>query len=195
AAQPAWRASLCRRALSSRVQLSAHVKLPALMEMIIDGLGHLRADAGDPFEIGDAGATHGLGRAEMLEQRAFPRRSDARNLVERGGGDRLLALGAMRADGKSVRLVPELLDAIEHGVARLEQHRLLASHVNALAAGVAVGSLGDGCDLDVVKAELIEHGMGGGELARAAVDQNQVGRGPSFQLPSALGELAEASRQ
>ncbi len=67
--------------------------------------------------------------------------------------------------------------------------------MNALAAGVAVGTLGDGGDLDVVEAELIEHRMRRGELAGAAVDQDEIGRGPSFHLAFALGELAEAPRQ
>ena len=34
-----------------------------------------------------------------------------------------------------------------------------------------------------------------GELARAAVDQHEIGRGPAFDLALALGELAEAPLQ
>src|SRR5262249_47383870 len=129
-----------RNARSRSVGLSAHVASP--MEMIIDGLGHLRADAGDAFEIGNAGAADRLGRAEMLEQGSLARGANTGHLVERGGGDRLLALGAMGTDGETVRLVPELLDAIEHGIARLEQDRLFAFDMNAFAARIAIGSLG-----------------------------------------------------
>ena len=64
------------------------------------------------IEIGYPGAADRLGRAEMLEQRPLARRADARNLVERGGGDRLLALGAVRANSETMRLVPELLNAV-----------------------------------------------------------------------------------
>ena len=73
--------------------------------MVVDRLRHLRADAADRCEIGDAGAAHRLGRAEMLEQRALARRADARDLVERRGMHRLLAPGAMGADGEAVGLV------------------------------------------------------------------------------------------
>ena len=61
--------------------------LVALVEEIVDRLRHLRADAVDRLQVLDAGARHGLGRAEMLQQRALARRADAGDLVERVGAD------------------------------------------------------------------------------------------------------------
>ena len=135
-----------------------------LVEMVVDHLRHLRADAADRGEIGDAGAAHRLGRAEMLEQRALARRSNTLNLVERRGLHLLLAPGAMGADGEAMGLVAELLDTIKHGVARLEQQRLATLHVDALAAGIAVRSLGNSGELDLAKPELVEHGHGRRQL-------------------------------
>src|SRR6187431_838744 len=88
-----------------------------LVEMIVDHLRHLRADAADRGEIGDAGAAHRLGRTEMLEQSALARRPNALDLVERRNMHLLLAPGTMGADGKAMGLVAEFLDAIEHRVA------------------------------------------------------------------------------
>ena len=93
----------------------------------------------------------------MLQQRALARRPDALNLVERRGLHRLLAPRAMGADGKAMRLVAELLDAIKHGVARLEQQRLAPLQIDALAPGVAVGTLGYRRELDLGEPELVEH--------------------------------------
>ena len=63
------------------------VSVIALVEKIVDGLRHLRADAVHGLQILGAGARHGLGRAEMLEQRPLARRADAGDLVERIGAD------------------------------------------------------------------------------------------------------------
>src|SRR5680860_1700998 len=116
--------------------------LAALMEVIIDRFRHLRADAANAFEIGDAGAAHGLGRTEILQQRPLARRPDARHLVERRGGDAFLAPRAVGADGKPVRLVPKRLNAVKHRVARFQKQRRFSLKIDALVAGIAVGALG-----------------------------------------------------
>ncbi len=87
----------------------------------------------------------------MLEQGALPGWTDAWNLVERGSVDRLLAAGTVGADGEAMGLVAERLDAIEHGIARLEQQRLAPLEINALAPGVAVGSLATAATLMSVR--------------------------------------------
>ena len=94
------------------------------------------------------------------------------DLVERRAADRLGAPRAVRADGEAMRLVAQALEEIEHGIARLEAERRLARHEEALAAGVAVGSLGDADHGDVVDAELGQHLARRRELALAAVDQH-----------------------
>ena len=54
------------------------------MKKVVDGLGHLRADAVDRPQVVGAGARDGLGGAEMLEQSPLTRRADA-NLTEAAG--------------------------------------------------------------------------------------------------------------
>ena len=131
----------------------------------------------------------------MLEQRALARRSNTLNLVERRGLHLLLAPGAMGADGEAMGLVAELLDAIKHGVARLEQQRLAALHIDALAAGIAVRSLGNSGELDLAKPELVEHGHGRRQLPWPAVDQHEIGRGPAFGEILVPRKLAETPCQ
>jgi hypothetical protein len=74
------------------------------------------------------------------------------------------------------------LDEIEHGVARLEAEGLAPRHVEGLAAGLAVAALGDADQRHVGDAEVVEDGAGGGELARAAVDDDEIGPGPPRPL-------------
>ena len=109
-----------------------------------------------------------LAEPKCFSRRPLARRADAVDLVERIGADRLRALGAVRADGEAMRLVAQALDEIEHGIARLEHEAALAAgNVEMLAAGVAVGPLGDADQRDIVNAEFGQH------LARDA----RAGRG------------------
>ena len=57
--------------------IGASSLLPPLVEEIVDRLRHGRADAVDRAQVVGAGAGDGLGRAEMLEQRALAGRADA----------------------------------------------------------------------------------------------------------------------
>ena len=52
-----------------------------LMEVVIDPLSHLGRDAVGRLEVLDARTRHGLGRAEVLHERAAAPRADAGNLV------------------------------------------------------------------------------------------------------------------
>src|SRR5262249_23564924 len=113
--------------------------LPPFVEEIVNGLRHRLADAGNRQEVVGAPAGHGLGGAEVREQRALALRADAGDVVERVDTDGLAALGAMGADGEAVRLVAQPLNEIEHRIARLEQQRLVAAgKVEMLAPGIAV---------------------------------------------------------
>ena len=102
---------------------------------------------------------------------------------------------AMRADGEAMRLVAQALQEIEHRIARLEREGRLARHEEALAAGVAVGPLGDADDGDVLQAELGQHLARHLELALAAVDQHQVGPVLLVAFGILLQRAAEAARQ
>src|SRR5204862_6667442 len=128
-----------------------------------------RADAVDGAQVVGTSAGDGFGGAEMLEQRALARRADAGDLVERVGADGLAALGAVGTDGEAVGLVAQALDEIEHGIARLEQQRLVAAwEMEMLAAGIAVGPLGDADERDVGDAEGLQQLARDGELSAAA---------------------------
>src|SRR5665811_1792388 len=80
----------------------------------------------------------------MAQQRALAGRPDARNFLQAGLADVLLAPRAVRADGEAVRLVAQPLDEIEQRVARRQLERRAAGHEEGLAPGVTVRPLGDG---------------------------------------------------
>src|SRR6185312_8562221 len=118
--------------------------------MVMNLLCQAAGDSGHRFDVLERGSTYRTGAAEMVQQRALAGGADARHLVERRAGDVGGAPGAMRADRESMRLVAQALEEIEHRVARLEREGRLARHEEALAAGVAVGPLGDADDGDVL---------------------------------------------
>ena len=145
------------------------------MEKVVDELGRRRIDARRLFEIGEAGARHALGGAESVEQRAFARRADAGDFVERAFDEFLLALGAMRADGEAMRLVAQALHEIERGIARRQPERIAALDEERLAAGVAVGAFGDRGEAHALDAQFGENLPRLLELSAPAVDQHEIG--------------------
>jgi len=80
----------------------------------------------------------------------------------------------MRADREPVRLVAQALQEIQHRVARLEREGRPPRQEEALAPGIAVGTLGDRRDRDVADAEFGERGLRLGELPLPAIDQHQI---------------------
>src|SRR4051794_29190258 len=82
------------------------------------------ADARHLAQVGDGGALDLLQRSEMMQQRALARRPDARNFLQAGLADVLLAQLAVRADHKTMRLVAQPLDEIQHRIARFQFDRL-----------------------------------------------------------------------
>ena len=60
-----------------------------------------------------------------------------------------------------------------------------------LAAGIAVRALGDAGERDAGDAEFVQHRVGGGELPRAAVDEDEVGDAPAgfFVVGAGVGEV------
>ncbi len=75
-------------------------------------------DAVHLFEIGQAGVSNSLGRAESLQQGALARRADAGDFIQGAAGEVFLAARAMRADGEAMRLVAQPLDEIKRRIAR-----------------------------------------------------------------------------
>ena len=99
---------------------------------------HGLADPGDPLQLAEAGAGDGSRRAEMVQQRALAPRADADDLVERRTPQRLSSLGAVRSDCEAVRLVPQALQKVEHGVPWVEREWRSPGQKKPLAPGVAV---------------------------------------------------------
>ncbi len=94
-----------------------------------------------------------------------------------------------------MRLVAQALQEEQHGVAGRKLPRAAVGQVEGLAAGVAVGALGDRDQRHVVDAEIGEHRARGRKLARAAVDEHEVGPGAAFALGVFLDRALEAPRQ
>src|SRR5690242_5212426 len=128
--------------------------LAAAPEVVMDFLGKRVGDARHRFDVLEGRCAYRTGTAEMVQQRAFARRTDPRHLVERRPGDVGGAAGAMGTDGEAMCLVPQALQEIEDGVARLEREGRLVRHEEALPAGVAIGTLGNADHGDVLDAEL-----------------------------------------
>ena len=128
----------------------------------------------------------------MLQQRALAPGAHAGDLVQRIGADGGAALLAMAADGEAVRLVAQPLQIIENRAFGIEAERLLAGHVEMLAAGIAVRPFGDADQRHILDPQIGEHLAGDGQLARPAVDQHQIG--PCHLASSAASASSLTSR-
>src|SRR5262245_41046593 len=115
----------------------------AFVEEIVDLAGGLGADAGNLRKVGDGRPLDRLQGSEMMQQRALAGRTDAGNLLQSGLADVPSPPHAMGADRKTMRLVAQALDEIEHGVARLELERLPARQNQGLHPGIPLRPLGD----------------------------------------------------
>src|SRR5580692_2600214 len=81
-------------------------------------------DAFDLHQVGDRGALDGFERAEVVQQRAFARRSDAGDLLQARFAHIAGATRPVRADGKTMGLIAQPLDEIEHRIARRQLERV-----------------------------------------------------------------------
>src|SRR5690625_2032009 len=113
------------------------------MEERMNGFCHARRYAVHCFQIGKSGTADGLGAAKMLEQPAFPRRTDTRDFVQRRGADRFLPPLPMRANGKAMRLVPEALHERERGRACRQRKGPPPGRMKLLTPEIALDPLGD----------------------------------------------------
>src|SRR5690242_21827283 len=110
----------------------------------------------------------------MAQQRVLALGADTRDFVERRPPDRLDALGAMRADGEAMRLVAQSLQEVQYRIPRLQRERWPAGHEEPLAAGVAVGTLGDRDEREIRDTEFREDLLRRRQLALSAVDQHEI---------------------
>jgi hypothetical protein len=82
-------------------------------EGIVDLLGQGPADAFDTGQLLHLGAGHFLQAAELLEQLLAAFRTDAGYPFQGRTGAGLRTPGPVTGDGKTVRLVPDLLDQVQ----------------------------------------------------------------------------------
>src|SRR4051794_4421834 len=129
----------------------------------------LAREPGDSLELLSRGADDGLGRAEVVEQGALPRRPDAGQVVEQGGGHRTVAARAVVGDGEAVRLVAHPLEELQRGRVVTQDDRLAPAGDEDL-----LDALGERDDRDAARAEALERPQAGAQLARPAVDDDQV---------------------
>src|SRR3954452_17524329 len=113
------------------------------MEVGVDPLRHLLADARRLLQVAQAGHLHAARGTEMVQQRPLAGGADALDLVKLAGAQRLRSASAVGGDGEAVRLVAQALQEIQHRVAGRELESLPSLRVEPLAAGVAVGTLGN----------------------------------------------------
>ena len=145
------------------------------MEEVIYRIGQRIGNPFDRFQILQAGARHRLGGTEMCQKGAFARLSDARNIIQRRCTDGFGPLGAVGTNGKTVRLVPEALDEIEHRIVMPERHRSLAGAVEFFLAGIAILALGDTDEGHIRDAEFGKDFRHRRNLPGTTINQQQVG--------------------
>ena len=143
------------------------------MKELVNAPGRFGADTIDLHQIRDRGALDGFERAEMVEQGALSAWPDTRDLLQAGFAQIAHPPRPVGTDRETMRLVTQPFDEIEYRVARRQLERVATGNKERLAAGVAVGSLGDGDQRDV-DAERSQHLTRGIELALPAVDQHEV---------------------
>src|SRR5579862_4784228 len=135
--QPSCPASSCRLFVEELIYLSRRLRINSR---------YLR-------QVRQRCTLDGFHSAKMPQQRALASRPDTGNFLQAGLADVLLTPGAVRANGKTVRLVAQPLDEIKHGIARRQLEWALARHEESLAAGVAIRPFGDGDQRHVGDAE------------------------------------------
>src|SRR5882757_3689390 len=113
------------------------------MEKIEDFLGQCPTDTGNRAKISQAGPRHSPGGPEMLQQGPLASRPDTGDLVQRVGADGGAALLAMAPDHKAMGFVAQALQIIENRTPGIEAEGFFAGHIKMLAAGIAVGALGN----------------------------------------------------
>src|SRR5262249_687770 len=145
------------------------------MELPVDLLRELAADAFDLGQVLDARAHHALESSEARQQLLAPLRAHAGDALERGRGAGLGAPRAVPGDREAVRLVADVLDQVETGMIGRQPERTLADP-QLLQPGLALRTLGDADEGDVGKPDLGERRPRRPDLPLAPVDEDRVGR-------------------
>src|SRR5260370_14251176 len=111
------------------------------MKVLINLFCDRVADAGDALDLGEPGARHRSGRTEMVQQGMLALGADPGDLIERRLADRPGALGAMRTDRETVRLVAQPLNEVEDGIARFDREGRAPAQAALLPPAFELGDL------------------------------------------------------
>src|SRR6516162_11939476 len=106
--------------------------------MIINLFRNGLPDTGDPLQLAEPGASDGSCRAEMAKQCPLALCPNTCDLIERRLAKCFGPLSAVRSDCEAVRLVPQALQKVEHGVPWVEREWRSPGQKKPLAPGVAV---------------------------------------------------------
>src|SRR5688572_3665990 len=98
------------------------------VEEIVDLARGFGIDSGHMLQIGDGRTLDCLERAEVPQQCTLAGGPDARDFLQAGFADVLLALLAVRPDRKAMRFVAQPLDEVEHRIAWAQPERLAPRH-------------------------------------------------------------------
>jgi hypothetical protein len=115
-----------------------------VMKMGIHAPGDFVADAGRCFKVGKSCLFDPARGAKMMQERTLPGRADARYFVELALGELAAATRAMCGDRETMRLVPQALQIIKHGITRRKLKGGSSEHVKPFPPGIPVRPLRDG---------------------------------------------------
>src|SRR5215211_3928856 len=138
--------------------------------------GDLPGEARHGLQLLQRGAQESLRGAEVLQDLLFARRSHAGQLVEDGGGHGPSTHLAVVGVGEAVGLVADALQQVQLRRVPLQPHRLRAARLEDLL--VALGERAQGYVRQLgAHLELLQNRDDRGELALAAVEQDQIRSG------------------
>ena len=90
--------------------------IPATKSFKIDRLPRVMRAGRSAQAPLNAGIAHRFCRAKVQQQRLLPSWADEVDRIKLGDAERLTALGAVRADGETVRLIPQPLQIMQRRI-------------------------------------------------------------------------------
>src|SRR5215216_2138190 len=176
-------AFLCAEKLTRRQRRRADKRRrkPERAEMLsvqprVNLAGDLPGEARHGLQLLQRGAQESLRGAEVVQDLLFARRSHAGQLVEDGGGHDPSTHLAVVGVGEAVGLVADALQQVQLRRVPLQPHRLRAARLEDLLVALGERAQGDVRQLGA-HLELLQNRDDRGELALAAVEQDQIRSG------------------
>src|SRR6266700_4972791 len=144
------------------------------VKKVINLTGQRGTHAFDALKVAETCLGYPPSRAKMAEQGLFARRAHAGDLLQRACPDGLGAAFAVAANGKTVGLVAQALQVIEHRTLGIEAERSLTLAVEMLASGLPLDAFRHPHDHGIIDTDIGQGGVGRFQLCRPPVDQDEV---------------------